>query len=98
MDMQKECYYLRCELDATQQKLTASMQSVRQFWSPELKRERAQRKEEAGKWGALLEQHKALQGQYQGLLDAFEQLQCQLQQAHSQQHIDAMDTSTLGEI
>ena len=37
MDMQKECYLLRCELDTSQQKLAASMQSIKQFWSPELK-------------------------------------------------------------
>jgi len=75
--MQKECYYLRCELDSSQSKLTASMQSIKQFWSPELKRERGQRKEEASKYSVLLDQYKVLQAQYQALLEGFEAVNMQ---------------------
>ena len=84
MDMQKECYYLRCELDTSQQKLTSSMQSIKQFWSPELKRERQHRKEETAKYTILLEQYKLLQHQYQSLVDTYEQQAIQLQQAQIQ--------------
>lgn len=102
MDMQKECYYLRCELDSSQQKLTSSMQSIKQFWSPELKRERQQRKEETGKYNVLLEQYKILQSQYQSMLDnydqqsiQFQQLQFQLEQT-GQQPGQPMDAQTIG--
>jgi hypothetical protein len=92
MDMQKECYFLRCELDTCQQKLTSSLQSIKQFWSPELKRERLLRKEETTKYNMLLEQYKLLQQQYQSLLETYEQqtqtsqqLQLQLQQMQQMQ-------------
>jgi len=84
MDLQKECYFLRCELDTNQQKLTSSMQSIKQFWSPELKRERQQRKEETAKYTVLLEQYKLLQSQYQTLLETYEQQSIQLQQTQIQ--------------
>lgn len=88
MDMQKECYYLRCELDSAQQKLTSSMQSIKQFWSPELKRERQQRKEETAKYNLLLEQYKLLQTQYQPMLESYEQQTVQMQQLQLQiQHM-----------
>ncbi len=104
MDMQKECYLLRCELDTTQQKLVSSMQSIKQFWSPELKKERQFRKEETVKYNLLLEQYKLVQNQYQTLLESFEQqslnyqqLQIQLQQSqqHQQQPQDDLITSTM---
>ena len=95
MDVQKECYYLRCELDTCQQKLSSSMQSIKQFWSPELKRERQMRKEETAKYALLVEQYKLLQNQYQTLLESYEQqtlstqqLQLQLQQVQQQHQQD----------
>ncbi len=98
MDTQKESYYLKCELETCQQKLTASIQSIKQFWSPELKRERLMRKEESTKYNMLLEQYKLLQGQYQSLLDTYEQqshtsqqLQIQLQQMQQMQQQYAQD-------
>lgn len=100
MDMQKECYYLRCELDNTQQKLVSSMQSIKQFWSPELKKERQLRKEETAKYNMLLEQYKLVQNQYQNLLESFEQqsincqqLQLQMQQQQQQPQDDLMSSS-----
>ena len=95
MDTQKECYYLRCELDTSQQKLTSSMQSIKQFWSPELKRERLHRKEETAKYAMLLEQYKLLQSQYQTLLDTYEQQSIQMQQAQMQmQQHDEMNAGS----
>lgn len=78
MDIQKECYFLRCELDASQTKLASSMQSIKQFWSPELKKERQLRKEEAGKYQILLEQYKSL-------LESYEQQSINIQQLQLQQ-------------
>ncbi len=92
MDMQKECYYLRCELDSSQGKLTASMQSIKQFWSPELKRERGQRKEEATKYSLLLEQYKILQSQYQALVEGFEQQAAQNVHLQQQAHLGGEGT------
>jgi ELKS/RAB6-interacting/CAST family protein 1 len=60
------------------------MQSIKQFWSPELKRERQQRKEETAKYTVLLEQYKLLQSQYQTLLETYEQQSIQLQQTQIQ--------------
>lgn len=95
MDMQKECYYLRCELDTCQQKLAASMQSIKQFWSPELKKERHARKEETAKYSLLLEQYKLLQAQYQSLLDSYEQQTLSMQQLHAQvQQLQEHDLAT----
>lgn len=73
MDTQKECYYLKCELQSCQQKLTSSMQSIKQFWSPELKKERQMRKEEAIKYNMLMEQYKLLQAQYHTLGETYDE-------------------------
>ena len=56
---------LKKELDATKEKLSSSMNSIKTFWSPELKKERVMRKEEVAKFNSLNEQFKALQAQYQ---------------------------------
>jgi hypothetical protein len=102
MDMQKECYYLRCELDATQQKLSSSMQSIKQFWCPELKKERHLRKEETAKYTLLLEQYKLMQVQYQSLLDSYEQqaqhvqqLKMQLQQQQQDEMLNSNTSKNL---
>lgn len=56
---------LRKELEATKEKLSSSMNSIKTFWSPELKKERVMRKEEVAKFNSLNEQFKALQAQQQ---------------------------------
>lgn len=48
------------ELDATTQKLGSSMHSIKTFWSPELKKERAMRKEEATKYALINDQMKII--------------------------------------
>jgi hypothetical protein len=55
-DMNRECATLQRDLEMTRDKLAASMSSVRTFWSPELKRERAQRKEDSSRLTVLVEQ------------------------------------------
>ena len=49
----RECSRLQQELEATRARLQACMHSIRTFWSPELKRERAARKEDAARLAAL---------------------------------------------
>jgi hypothetical protein len=55
-DMNRECATLQRDLEMTRDKLASSMNSVRTFWSPELKRERAQRKEDSSRLTVLVEQ------------------------------------------
>lgn len=59
-DLQLQYNNLKRELEATTQKLGSSMHSIKTFWSPELKKERALRKEEAAKYALLNDQMKTL--------------------------------------
>ncbi|XP_047903522.1 ERC protein 2 isoform X15 [Anser cygnoides] len=55
-DLQRENDLLRKELDIKDSKLGSSMNSIKTFWSPELKKERILRKEEAARMSVLKEQ------------------------------------------
>ncbi|XP_078270752.1 ERC protein 2 isoform X8 [Rhinoraja longicauda] len=55
-DLQRENETLRKELDIKDTKLGSSMNSIKTFWSPELKKERVLRKEEAARMSVLREQ------------------------------------------
>ncbi len=55
-DMQRENELLRRELDLKDSKLGSSNNSIKSFWSPELKKERVMRKEEAARTSILKEQ------------------------------------------
>ncbi|XP_064154331.1 ERC protein 2-like isoform X7 [Anguilla rostrata] len=55
-DMQRENELLRRELDVKDSKLGSSMNSIKTFWSPELKKERVMRKEEASRMSVVKEQ------------------------------------------
>lgn len=55
-EYQRDNDSLRQELDNRDTKLNSSMNSIKTFWSPELKKERALRKEEAAKIQSLKEQ------------------------------------------
>jgi golgin subfamily B member 1 len=59
-DLQRELGNLKKELDLTNQKLGSSMHSIKTFWSPELKKERALRKEESAKYSLINDQLKLL--------------------------------------
>ena len=61
VNIQRECMRLHHELDITREKLNACMTSIRTFWSPELKRERAMRKEENAKYAILADHLHQLQ-------------------------------------
>lgn len=62
-DLHKEVSKLQKELDQAREKLSSSMNSIKTFWSPELKKERAVRKEEAAKCNLLNEQLKVTQAE-----------------------------------
>jgi len=55
-EQSRECATLQRDLDTARDKLSSSMTSVRTFWSPELKRERTQRKDDLARLAVLLEQ------------------------------------------
>lgn len=66
-DLQNQFGSVKRELDATTQKLGSSMHSIKTFWSPELKKERALRKEEAAKYALINDQLKILRSENQVL-------------------------------
>lgn len=55
-ELQQENARLRKEIEAKETKLNSSMRSIKMFWSPELKKERAARKAEEEKHARLKEQ------------------------------------------
>lgn len=55
-ELNRECALLQRDVDTARDKLSSSMNSVRTFWSPELKRERCQRKDDLGRLAILVEQ------------------------------------------
>lgn len=59
-ELQQENARLRKEIDAKETKLNSSMRSIKMFWSPELKKERAARKAEEEKYARLREQFSAV--------------------------------------
>uniref|UniRef100_A0A3B4DDE4 ELKS/RAB6-interacting/CAST family member 2 n=1 Tax=Pygocentrus nattereri TaxID=42514 RepID=A0A3B4DDE4_PYGNA len=69
-DMQRENELLRRELDLKESKLGSSANSIKSFWSPELKKERVMRKEEAARTSVLKEQMRVTHEENQHLLDA----------------------------
>ncbi len=83
-EINKECVITSQELDATREKLSSSMNSIKTFWSPELKKERVMRKDEMNKYAMLNEQLRAAQAENQvslgkqihgcgGKIDAFKE-------------------------
>lgn len=64
-DLQRELGNLKKELELTNSKLGSSMHSIKTFWSPELKKERALRKEESTKYSLINEQLKLLNSENQ---------------------------------
>ncbi|XP_005103673.1 ERC protein 2 isoform X2 [Aplysia californica] len=62
-DLHKEVSKLQKDLDHSREKLSSSMNSIKTFWSPELKKERAVRKEEAARCNLLNEQLKVAEAE-----------------------------------
>lgn len=64
-DVLRENELLRKELDTRESKLSSSMNSIKTFWSPELKKERALRKDEVSKIAVWKEQYRVIQEETQ---------------------------------
>ncbi|XP_023240544.1 uncharacterized protein LOC111639000 [Centruroides sculpturatus] len=98
-ELQNQYGNVKRELDSTNQKLGSSMHSIKTFWSPELKKERALRKEEAAKHTLINDQMKMLRTENQKQAALIQQLEEELRMAHMrnpdvdvQQHLEALYT------
>uniref|UniRef100_G3Q7X9 ELKS/RAB6-interacting/CAST family member 1 n=1 Tax=Gasterosteus aculeatus aculeatus TaxID=481459 RepID=G3Q7X9_GASAC len=74
----RENELLRRELEAKESKLSSSMNSIKTFWSPELKKERALRKDEATKMSVWKEQYRVVQEETQHFQCSIQALQDEL--------------------
>uniref|UniRef100_A0A7N6B5K1 FIP-RBD domain-containing protein n=1 Tax=Anabas testudineus TaxID=64144 RepID=A0A7N6B5K1_ANATE len=74
----RENELLRRELEVKESKLSSSMNSIKTFWSPELKKERALRKDEATKISVWKEQYRVVQEETQHLQCTIQALQDEL--------------------
>ncbi|XP_072538231.1 ERC protein 2 isoform X8 [Salminus brasiliensis] len=74
-ELQRENDLLRRELDVKDSKLGSSVNSIKSFWSPELKKERGMRKEELAKTSILKEQMRVLDDENQHLQMTIQALQ-----------------------
>ncbi|XP_073687576.1 ELKS/Rab6-interacting/CAST family member 1a isoform X1 [Garra rufa] len=74
----RENELLRKEIEVKESKLSSSMSSIKSFWSPELKKERALRKDEASKIVVWKEQYRAVQDETQHLQTTVQALQAEL--------------------
>jgi hypothetical protein len=63
IESQKEIIELKFEINSNEQKLSSSLQSIKQFWSPELKKERNLRKEDSKKIFQLMDQINCMKAQ-----------------------------------
>ncbi|XP_029697069.1 ELKS/Rab6-interacting/CAST family member 1 isoform X3 [Takifugu rubripes] len=74
----RENEMLRREAEVKESKLSSSMNSIKTFWSPELKKERALRKDEASKITVWKEQYRVIQDEAQHLQMTVQALQDEL--------------------
>ncbi|XP_078098633.1 ELKS/Rab6-interacting/CAST family member 1-like isoform X1 [Sander vitreus] len=74
----RENELLRRELESKESKLSSSMNSIKTFWSPELKKERALRKDEATKIALWKEQYRVVQEETQHFQCTIQALQDEL--------------------
>lgn len=65
LEAQNSYATVKRELETATQKLGSSMHSIKSFWSPELKKERALRKEEATKYALINDQMKLMRVEVQ---------------------------------
>ncbi|XP_049341642.1 ERC protein 2 isoform X4 [Astyanax mexicanus] len=77
-ELQRENDLLRRELGVKDSKLGSSVNSIKSFWSPELKKERGMRKEELAKTSVLKEQMRVLDDENQHLQITIQALQEEL--------------------
>uniref|UniRef100_A0A8C5I608 ERC protein 2-like n=1 Tax=Gouania willdenowi TaxID=441366 RepID=A0A8C5I608_GOUWI len=86
-EMQRENEILRRELDLKDSKLGSSTNSIKSFWSPELKKERIMRKEEAARTSILKEQMRVTHEENQHLQMTIQALQDELRTQRDLNHL-----------
>ncbi|XP_077196123.1 ELKS/Rab6-interacting/CAST family member 1 isoform X2 [Paroedura picta] len=74
----RENDHLRKDVEVKESKLSSSMNSIKTFWSPELKKERALRKDEASKITIWKEQYRVVQEENQHMQMTIQALQDEL--------------------
>ncbi|XP_016121459.1 ELKS/Rab6-interacting/CAST family member 1-like isoform X3 [Sinocyclocheilus grahami] len=74
----RENELLRKEVDVKESKLSSSMNSIKTFWSPELKKERALRKDEVSKITVWKEHYRVIQEENQHIQMTIQALQDEL--------------------
>uniref|UniRef100_A0A672QQ45 ELKS/RAB6-interacting/CAST family member 2 n=1 Tax=Sinocyclocheilus grahami TaxID=75366 RepID=A0A672QQ45_SINGR len=87
LDMHRENELLRRELDLKDSKLGSSTNSIKSFWSPELKKERVMRKEEAARTSILKEQMRVTHEENQHLQLTIQALQDELRTQRDLNHL-----------
>uniref|UniRef100_A0A8C7XEM7 ELKS/RAB6-interacting/CAST family member 2 n=1 Tax=Oryzias sinensis TaxID=183150 RepID=A0A8C7XEM7_9TELE len=86
-EIQRENEMLRRELDLKDSKLGSSTNSIKSFWSPELKKERIMRKEEAARTSILKEQMRVTHEENQHLQMTIQALQDELRTQRDLNHL-----------
>ncbi|XP_069375671.1 ELKS/Rab6-interacting/CAST family member 1-like isoform X3 [Paralichthys olivaceus] len=94
----RENELLRRELEAKESKLSSSMNSIKTFWSPELKKERAVRKDEATKMAVWKEQYRVVQEETQHLQCTIQALQDEVRIQRDLNHLFQSDYSDSGHL
>ncbi|XP_040292496.1 ELKS/Rab6-interacting/CAST family member 1 isoform X2 [Bufo bufo] len=74
----RENDHLRKDVEVKESKLSSSMNSIKTFWSPELKKERALRKDEVSKISVWKEQYRVVQEENQHLQMTIQAMQDEL--------------------
>ncbi|NXN28883.1 ERC2 protein, partial [Nycticryphes semicollaris] len=95
-DLQRENDLLRKELDIKDSKLGSSMNSIKTFWSPELKKERVLRKEEAARMSVLKEQMRVSHEENQHLQMTIQALQDELRTQRDLNHLLQQESGNRG--
>ncbi|KAG9483626.1 hypothetical protein GDO78_009511 [Eleutherodactylus coqui] len=95
-DLQRENELLRKELDIKDSKLGSSMNSIKTFWSPELKKERVLRKEEAARMSVIKEQMRVSHEENQHLQLTIQALQDELRTQRDLNHLLQQESGNRG--
>nr|XP_033808207.1 ELKS/Rab6-interacting/CAST family member 1 isoform X6 [Geotrypetes seraphini] len=90
----RENDFLRKDVEVKESKLSSSMNSIKTFWSPELKKERALRKDEASKISIWKEQYRVVQEESQHLQMTIQALQDELRIQRDLNQLFQQDSSS----
>lgn len=85
---------LRKDVEVKESKLSSSMNSIKTFWSPELKKERALRKDEASKISVWKEQYRVVQEENQHMQMTIQALQDELRIQRDLNQLFQQDSSS----